>query len=110
MKEKLKYFLLGVCSVVGGFLLYAWTRNTSEPSRVAREGRAVSVPDPATPSSATGAYVAHRKEQIQKQKAARACDAVRPDIVDTSLSDVGTSTPAASDHALQNTGAGENSQ
>ena len=103
MKEKLKYFLLGACSVVGGFLLYAWTRDTTESARTASTGRKNSSPAHAASSSATSAYVAHRKEQIQKQKAASACNANRPD------------TTVATDetkkvHASQSTGVEENNE
>lgn len=110
MKEKLKYFLLGACSVVGGFLLYAWTRNTSEPSHVMRESRAASAPDPVASPSDTGAYVARRREQMQKQKEARACDAVHPGTADVSSPDTDMSVPATSDYASTVTDLEENNK
>ena len=101
MKEKLKYFLLGACSAVGGFLLYAWTRDTTESARTAGESRKSSSPAHAASSSATSAYVTHRKEQIQKQKAASACNANRPDTT------VATD-ETKKEHTAQNTGVEEN--
>ncbi len=101
MKEKLKYFLLGACSVVGGFLLYAWTRDTTESARTAGESGKSSSPAHAASSSAASAYVAHRKEQIQKQKAASACNANRPDTT------VATD-ETKKEHTAQNTGVEEN--
>ena len=109
MKEKLKYFLLGACSVVGGFLLYAWTRDTTESAQTASGGRGKDTPAHAVPPSATSAYVAHRKEQIQKQKAAPACHTDRPDTAATSLPDTAAAADATKkEHAVQNTGLEEN--
>ena len=109
MKEKLKYFLLGACSAIGGFLLYAWTRDTTKSARTAGEGRKNSSPAHAASSSAASAYVAHRKEQIQKQKAASACNANRPDTTETSLPDTTVATEETKkEHAAQNTGVEEN--
>ncbi len=109
MKEKLKYFLLGACSVVGGFLLYAWTRDTTESSRTASEGKGNNAPAHAASSSAVGAYVAHRKEQIQRQKAAPVSDVNCPDTTETSLQDTTVAADAAKkEHAAQNMGVEEN--
>ena len=110
MKEKLKYFLLGACSVVGGFLLYAWTRNTSEPGHVMRENRAASAPDPAASTSNTGAYVSRRREQMQKQKAAQACDTVHPGTADASSPDANALTSVTSDHAATDTDSKDNNK
>ena len=110
MKEKLKYFLFGACSVVGGFLFYAWTRDTAKPTRMTCDNRATNTPDPAASSSATSAYVARRRAQMQKQKASQSCDSVRAEMADASLPEADTSAPGTPDHAVQNTGVEENSK
>lgn len=100
MKEKLKYFLLGACSVVGGFLLYAWTRDASKSSRVTGAGGVSKAAETAASPSASGVYIAHRRKQIRRQRGAQACDAIRPETTDAPLSD----------HTMQNTGTEENNQ
>lgn len=110
MKEKWKYFLLGAGSVVGGFLLYVLTRDTAKPTRITCDDRAASTPAPGASSSAARAYIARRRAQIQKQRAARSGGPLRPEPAEASMANAGTSAPATQDHAVQNTGAEKNNK
>ena len=110
MKRELKYFLLGAFSVVGGFLIYVWTRDPSKSTQAASENRAANAPAPTASSSAPGTYVAHRKEQLQKQKVSPSCSAVRSAAADSSLPDSNAAAATAPGHTAQSTNAEENDQ
>lgn len=105
MKRELKYFLLGAFSVVGGFLIYVWTRDPSKSTQPASENRAASAPAPTASSSAPGT-----QEQVQKQALSPSCNAVCPDAAEPSLPDASASAPTAPDHTAQSANAEESNQ